>query len=143
MTYDYDRRTAARWDNAANGESYSLRWNKTKWQLEETVDGSPIPSLRSPGEGPEMAIYEMPMLRHLLSKFDTTVSPLPTELLREAHFRADARGEDVRKALATAGIEYLKRAERELRDDHRERQADAVKHMLDQVTPKLKWKKVG
>lgn len=143
MTYDYDRRTAARWDNAANGEAYSLRWNKTKWQLEETVDGSPIPSLRTPGEGPEMATYELPMLSHLLSKFDTTISPLPTQLLREAHFRADVRGEVVRKSLVAGCIEYLKRAERELRDDQRERQADAVKHMIDAVTPKLKWKKVG
>jgi hypothetical protein len=135
------RYKTARWDNAVNGSRFSLLWNKTKWRIEETADGSIIPTTRGFGENLDLVAYEMPQLETVLKKYDTVVTVLPKSILQETQIRTDDSGANVRAKLAQAQVNYLKRAEQELRSDGRIEQADTTLRIIREAAQKLVWKK--
>jgi hypothetical protein len=140
MPYAYDRQ-AGRWDNAANGMYFTLRWNKAKWRVEEMADGSPIPGSMGFGETVDLVSWEMPQLGALLSKFDTPVHAFPDSIKREARIQVEDKGLEVRRKLAAASNSWLQRASDELKAD-RSVYADKVESLVGAFAPKFVWKKV-
>jgi hypothetical protein len=134
--------TAARWDNSVNGSYFSLRWNKTKWSLEEMLDGSRIPATSNFGEGHAgLVTYEMPQLGALLSKYDTPINAHSDSIRVGAKLQGEDTGPVARQKLITASNEHMKLAIDSLREDGSP-DLNKVIHLAKEFEKKLVWKKI-
>lgn len=144
--YDYDRsRVAVIWHSGIHSDFWDLSQSRTHWLLEETTDGSRFPKTIGFGDAkPPTATYSLPLVNHLLSKFDTIVKIDPGTIWREVRGTGDdSKPAAIRQSLVEASIRLLERDEQQLRRDGYVRDADNAAYAIKKVAPKLKWKKVS
>lgn len=134
----------AAWQNVINGEYFSLRWNRVKWQLEEMADGSKIPGHISIGaEGPQMVAYEIPQLSALLSKYDLPPITYSPEIFRSGYLslRGTPSGAEVRQQVVEAYGRFLQA----VLDSFKENDSpyvEKLESLIPQFQKKLVWKPV-
>jgi hypothetical protein len=93
----------AAWINAINGKFFTVRWDKSKWQVEEMADGSAIPGMVSLTEGSGVVAYQMPILDKLVkSKMGSNYSLDANTVRQFAKLQMDDKGPEARKKLVDA-----------------------------------------
>jgi hypothetical protein len=126
----------AAWINAINSTFFTVRWDKSKWQVEEMADGSAIPGMVSVTEGSGVIAYQMPILDKLVKTKMGNHYSLDANTVRQfAKLHKSDSGSEIRKKIIDAHEVIFK----ELVEEDPTGRFQAL---LPDLRKKLVWKKV-
>lgn len=133
----------AGWLNAVNGETFTLRWNKSTWEVEEMADGSPFLSTHAYGDPLEVVRWQMPTcFVALKGKSEKILLDLDHGTIRSrAHVKASDTGADVRNKIQKAYMEVFVECQNSWAEEEPAK-LEASKKIFAEVKKKLVWKKI-
>jgi hypothetical protein len=128
-----------------NAKYVNLSYSPTKWRVEETANGEPIPSMAAYGDALEMHVYEMPAFGKYLSGKTQELSSVsidPETVRRYAYLHGDDKGPVIRQKIIDGNKTLFHEIIKSLKEEGDAHRVALFQKFVPELERKLIWKRV-